>query len=163
MHACSSPCIGRSRRSKSRPKPGLNPNPNPNPNSNDVICVHSLCVDALWISLWKYIPPNTHPNTHPNPNPNPNPDLELPAPLDRGAAIPPPGNEHEGNISVLLRCGVQVSTRSMPLGESNEGSGTHWESELGRKRGKYLRCSQGRWLHLAWYQGIPSCGAASYT
>ena len=24
--------------------------------TNDVICVHSLCVGALWVGLWKYVP-----------------------------------------------------------------------------------------------------------
>ena len=26
---------------------------------DDVICVHSLCVDAMWVGLWKYARPLT--------------------------------------------------------------------------------------------------------
>ena len=36
-----------------------------------------LCVNALWIVLWKSIPPNPSPNPSPNPNPNPDPNHTL--------------------------------------------------------------------------------------
>ena len=41
-----------------------------------------LCVNALWVGLWKYAPLNPKAErgslqSYPNPNPNPNPNLTL--------------------------------------------------------------------------------------
>ena len=44
--------------------------PNPYLVIEHPIIRYALCVDALWVGLWKYVPP-------PNPNPNPNPHLTL--------------------------------------------------------------------------------------
>ena len=43
--------------------PNPSPNPNPNPNPNYLVIEHPitrcvLCVNALWVGLWKYVPPN---------------------------------------------------------------------------------------------------------